>query len=198
MISEPVSPGRSPTYQSLITILDRSRQHLSLALAAAACTVALTLSLPAGAAAGICAPPGNSEINQYVEVVPGVGCNRPTSGPGSGNSGHGGGHLSAGTSRQLAAAGGAGRAVQQLVASSGTGSSGGRHLGSRGASQMSPKQRSAVSTGATGRSPLSALLHPILTGSAPGGLGLLLPVLLACILALMVLAALLRRRRLTS
>jgi hypothetical protein len=161
------------------------------------------LALPAGAVAATCAPPGNSGVNQYVEVVPGVGCNHPTSGPGSGNGGHHtGGALPSSTSQQLAASGGAGKAVQQLVASSGTGSSSsagraaGHHKRGHGGTGSSPTVGRQIN--ASGRSPLSALLHPILTGAGAGGLGLILPVGLACILAFMVLVALLRRRRLTS
>jgi hypothetical protein len=159
------------------------------------------LALPAGAVAATCAPPGNSGVNQYVEVVPGVGCNHPTSGPGSGNGGHHtGGTLPGNTSHQLAASGGAGKAVQQLVATSGTGGS------SRGTSATHKHGHGTTGSPAnvghqitaSGRSPLSALLHPILTGAGAGGLGLILPVGLACILAFMVLVALLRRRRLTS
>jgi hypothetical protein len=158
------------------------------------------LALPAGAVAATCAPPGNSGVNQYVEVVPGVGCNHPTSGPGSGNGGHHtGGTLPGSTSHQLAASGGAGKAVQQLVASSGTASPNTSHKhrhGSSGSSGSSAAVGRQIN--ASGRSPLSALLHPILTGAGAGGLGLILPVGLACILAVMVLVALLRRRRLTS
>jgi hypothetical protein len=139
-------------------------------------------------------------VNQYVEVVPGVGCNHPSSGPGSGNGehGNGGGHLSPGTNQQLSTSGGAGKAVQQLVASSGTGGAGGgsrKHHHNGGGTGNSATVVQQVN--ASGRSPLSALLHPILTGSGTDGLGLILPVGLACILAFMVLIALLRRRRLT-
>jgi hypothetical protein len=158
------------------------------------------LALPAGAAAATCAPPGNSGVNQYVEVVPGVGCNHPTSGPGSNGGHHTGGTLPGNTNHQLAASGGAGKAVQQLVATSGTGGSsagtGATHKHGHGTTGSPPDVGHQIT--ASGRSPLSALLHPILTGAGAGGLGLILPVGLACILAFMVLVALLRRRRLTS
>src|SRR5580704_15333692 len=126
-LGRPVSPDRPRTYPyPAIAALIRHRLTLSLATAAAA----VALALPAGAMAGTCAPPGNSGVNQYVEVVPGVGCNHPSTGPGSGNSGTGGGHLSSGTSHQLAAAGSTGHAVQALVASSGTGTGSGSGSGS--------------------------------------------------------------------
>lgn len=157
--------------------------------------------MPASALGATCAPPGNSGVNQYVEVVPGVSCNHPSSGPGSGNSGHGsgGGHLSPTTNQQLSNSGGAGKAVQQLVASSGTGQpSGGSHKHHPKGGGTSSPTHVITPVNASGRSPLSALLHPILTGSGADGLGLILPVGLAAILAFMVLIALLRRRRLTS
>jgi hypothetical protein len=193
----------SPRHVCISGIAALIRHRLTLSLATAAAAVAL--ALPAGAVAATCAPPGNSGVNQYVEVVPGVGCNHPTSGPGSGNGGHHtGGTLPSSTSRQLAASGGAGKAVQQLVSSSGTGSgtstSTGKAAGhpkrGHGSSGGSPSVGRQIN--ASGRSPLSALLHPILTGAGADGLGLILPVGLACILAFMVLVALLRRRRLTS
>jgi hypothetical protein len=154
------------------------------------------LALPASAVAGTCAPPGNSGVNQYVEVVPGVGCNHPSSGPGSG--GHSsGGHLSSTTTKQLAASGGAGKAVQQLVANSGTGGTGSaktHHHKSSGAATTSPGRP----VSASGHSPIAALLHPILTGAGSGGLGLLLPIGLAFVVAFMAALVLVRRRRLTS
>lgn len=193
-----VSPGQPVTYP-LTAIAVPIRHRLTLPLATAAAAVAL--ALPAGSVAATCAPPGNSGVNQYVEVVPGVGCNHPTSGPGSGNGGHQtGGTLPSSTSRQLAASGGAGEAVQQLVASSGTGgaSSGTSARRTRGHGSAGSSPTVGRQINASGRSPLSALLHPILTGAGAGGLGLILPVGLACILAFTVLVALLRRRRLTS
>jgi hypothetical protein len=45
---------------------------------------------------------------------------------------------------------------------------------------------------------VSAILHPIVTGSGAGGLGVLLPVLLLGVLLGAVLAGLIRRRRLSS
>src|SRR5437588_453540 len=97
-----------------------------------------------------------------------------------------GGSLPPGTSGTLARQGPVGRAVQQLVASSGTnppaqqGSSGGGSNGQGGSSRQAPSAPTApgqpsvpLSHGsvpaAGGRGVLSALLHPIVSGSASGG-----------------------------
>jgi len=153
------------------------------------------LVFPAGSLAGTCAPPGNSGVSQYLETVPGAGCSQQPPHPGH----HGGGRpLSASTSRQLAAAGATGRAVEQLVSSSGT------------VGTLSPASSSATSVPAhsrtraranpavpatPGRGVLSGLLHPIVTGSSSGGMGIVLPLLLAAALALVVGWRLLARRR---
>jgi MYXO-CTERM domain-containing protein len=51
---------------------------------------------------------------------------------------------------------------------------------------------------APGRSLLSALLHPIVTGSASGGIGPVLPIFLAGVLVLVLGALVVRRRRVSS
>jgi hypothetical protein len=166
-------------------------------LAFTACLVVLVF--PAGAVAASCAPPGNSGVQQYLETVPGAGCNKPT----SGSSGHhgGGGSLAPSTRRRLAGQGATGQAVERLVATtapgatgSATGPTGGRRrtTGSPGPSKSAPPAADAGS-GAVG-----GALHPILTGASSGGLGVLLPVFLAGALAVITAAALLRRRRSTS
>ena len=149
------------------------------------CTVGLVcgalLALPAGAGAAVCAPPGNSGVGQYLEVVPGASCNHKTGGP----SGTHGGSLPPGTAHQLSSQGGAGQAVAALVRSTGT--------APRGSAHRSGTHTAAVPS-APGRSLLPALLHPIVSGSG-GGLGVLLPLLLAAALIAVGAAALLRRRR---
>ena len=82
----------------------------------AACFAVLVL--PGSALAAHCAPPGNAGVNEYAETIPGASCNQT---PGSHHHGNGGGgRLPSGTSRTLAAQGGAGHAVAQLVANTGT------------------------------------------------------------------------------
>jgi hypothetical protein len=149
--------------------------------------------------AASCAPPGNSGVNQYYETIPGAGCNRA---PGSGGGHHGGGSLPRGTSQKLASQGAAGKAVQQLVSSSGTAPAGSRSARHKATGPGSPSgNRSVVTPPAVGANPLSALLHPILHPSSSGGLGILLPVFLAVALALALawtVRSVLRRRRLSS
>lgn len=166
------------------------------------------MALPANALAINCAPPGNSGVDQYFETVPGASCNQPPGGGhhgGTGGSGGSGGSLSSGTSRQLAAQGAAGRAVANLVATTGTAPAASRsHRGTkpgknaRGSNSTGRSQTPSV----TGANPLSAILHPILHGAGSGGLGIVFPILLAVVLAFMLgawtMRNLLRRRGLNS
>jgi hypothetical protein len=185
----------------------------------------VALVLPGSALAAQCAPPGNSGVSQYAETIPGAGCNQA---PGNHHhGGGGGGHMPSGTSRTLASQGGAGHAVSQLVANTGTagtagttgalasGAGSGQAGGSSGSSSSSNSgaSKSGGSTGAgaasqtqtnvtppsvNGRGLLSALLHPIVTGaSSAGGAGIWLPIFLGVVLVLAVVA-LIRRNRLTA
>jgi hypothetical protein len=179
-------------------------------LSVLACSVA-ALALPNGALAAKCAPPGNSGVDEYAETVPGVSCSHPSAGPGSGG-GHGQ-NLSPATGRELSAQGPAGAAVARLVSStapssggnsaSGSSASGGSTTsGSGGSGSASARVGTPgnapgaqiTSPPASGRSPLSALVHPIVTGSASGGVGVLLPVFLAVAAALILLGATILRR----
>jgi hypothetical protein len=162
------------------------------------------LFLPADALAVRCAPPGTSGVDQYIESIPGSSCNQTSSGP-SGPTGGGGNGGSAalppGTGGQLSAQGPAGRAVANLVASSGTASSGSQVRSGAGGQGAASGSAGGQSASANGRNPVSALLHPIVAGSRSGGSGVLLPVFLAVVLALaLALTALtiVRRRRLSS
>jgi hypothetical protein len=158
-------------------------------------TVALFLAalvLPAGALAVTCAPPGNSGIDQYFETIPGASCNQapPGSGPASSS---GASQLTPGQRRQLASLGPAGRAVAQFVAATapaieGTGPSSPQTGGKR----ASPILIAAAPPAASGESPIVGLLRPIVSGSAPGGVGILLPIFLAAAL-LLALVMVLRR-----
>jgi hypothetical protein len=175
---------------------------LKLRLLIPVCVVAaVALVLPASSLAASCAPPGNAGVDQYFETVPGANCNH-SSGPGSGGH-HGGGSLPPGTGAQLSKHGAVGNAVKQLVASSGVSSNGsgsgnsaggsangGSHAKSSGKSVAVPR----TNLSSSGRNPLSGILHPVLTGSSSGGIGVLLPVLLASALALALLTTVLRRR----
>jgi hypothetical protein len=177
-----------------------------VAAIAVVATCLLSLLLPSVALAAKCAPPGVSGVDQYTESVPGPGCNRPASGPGggAGNGGGGGSHLPPGTSQQLASQGAAGRAVQRLVASGGqaAGSTGHqRGTGSAAASRTAGQGKPGVHVTVppvSGRNLVSALLHPILSGSTSGGAGILLPIFLGVALALGVGTIVRRRRQVSS
>jgi hypothetical protein len=136
---------------------------------AAACAV---LALPASAMAVKCAPPGNSQVDQYFATVPGSVCNFPSTGPGSGSHGS----LPPGTRSQLSAQGPVGKAVEELVSRSGSNAkSGGKKGSATGAALL-----------ASGSGPVSGLLQPLSSGSSSGGVGVLLPIFLigAVVLAL--------------
>jgi hypothetical protein len=153
------------------------------------------------ALAGTCAPPGNSGVNQYVEVVPGAGCNQPPAGPGSSSGGHSGsGHLSTSTTQTLNGSGAAGRAVVALVGSPPATSSGsrGRSHAGKGQTNAGPGANPSSTPSTSGSNPVSAILHPILTGSGSDGLGVLLPVLLLGVVLGTLLAGLIRRRRVST
>ncbi len=171
------------------------------------------IAFPASALAAHCAPPGVSGVDQYFETVPGAGCNQgPTGGGGNAHGHGGGGQLPAGTGKQLAAQGAAGAAVKRLVsttgpagATNGQSSSGSGKSGHNGGSGNSHKGATTSVSGVSahvppvaGRGLLSALLHPIVSGSASGGAGILLPIFLAAALAFGIGAIVLRRRRIGS
>jgi hypothetical protein len=145
------------------------------------------------------APPGNSAINQYLETIPSLGGNSPTSSihrsgshsiggaAGTGSGGQGGGGSSsvpAPTQRSLAARGPAGREARDIAVADAP-----RH----------PKAHSASSNGAGPDQAPASPLHSVisaLTGSSTngGGLGVWLPVLLVVVLLGGGSFALVRRR----
>lgn len=160
------------------------------------------LALPASAGAISCAPPGVSGVSQYLETVPGSSCSHPYSGPGSGHGGSSGG-LPSSTAKQLSSQGATGKAVQSLVAATGPGASGsaagtgsGSGSGSRSGGGAGSRAASGVGSqlSGSGRNPISGVLHPILTGSSSGGVGVLLPLFLGGAFVLVLAAVLLRRR----
>lgn len=161
--------------------------------------LALALGLgaqPAIAKRRVLAPPGNSAIGQYVEVIPTASGPTPVSAlqGGGGSGGRGGaGALPRSAAKALAARGAAGKAVAKLVRATApsTGPSARRHSAAASA-------RPAVRAGSARSAPSAAgSVLKALTGSSPsGGLGLLLPVLLALALVGGGLLAL-RRRHVT-
>jgi hypothetical protein len=123
--------------------------------------VLLLAPASAGARTEKLAPPGNSAIGQYLEVVPTAGGGRPT---GSVQSGGGSGALSPSTQRTFDRDGAAGRAAAALAKAT--------------APSAAKRGKSAAGAGGSGSSPLSTLLKSA-TGSTPGGgLGPWLPAIL--------------------
>jgi LPXTG-motif cell wall-anchored protein len=135
---------------------------MKVALGILACGAAL--ALPASAVAVKCAPPGNSGVDQYAETIPGASCNgQPGSHHhhGAGGPGNGGGFISPGTTHALSGQGGAGRAVQKLVANTGTAGTAGNGAGNH----QSVTAASSSAGSASGRSGSGK------TGSTHGGSG---------------------------
>ena len=135
------------------------------------------------------APPGNSAISQYVEVVPTASDGRPAAtihpagGPRSGGPGTGqSGPLSRRATAQLDARGQAGRGVASLV----------RSTAPAGPGSGRPQ---ALTSG--GGSPVGSVLRALTGSSSSGGLGVLLPLILAASFLGAGAVALLRRRRST-
>jgi hypothetical protein len=170
--------------------------HRLWTIFALAVWASLALVFPAGAAAVTCAPPGNSGVDQYFETIPGASCNAAP--PGSGGGGAGAGHLPPAQSHQLAAQGAAGRAVERLVSSTAPAQDQSAkvspHTGrSRGKSSTSIQPTVIAPQAANGQGPVGGLVNPIVSGSAAGGIGILLPI---CLAGALVLAAAVVLRRL--
>ncbi len=130
--------------------------------------VVAALALPATSPAATqrVLPPGNSGANQYTETLSGAGGNVPTSGIGGRGRTAPAKTLGPSNAGQLEAFGPPGRAAAQLAADTAPGRVGGR----RGAT------RAANPSGASG---LSQVLGQLSGSSGSGGMGLLLPLVIA-------------------
>jgi hypothetical protein len=162
-----------------------------------ACTVSLLV--PSGALARVIAPPGHSGPSQYVEVIPSSGGNTapPGSVRGSGSANAGPKALSGfgqgrSTDARLAKLGTTGQAAAALAAATAP-------TPLTGATKSAASAAAATSAGSKGASPASGI-SAALTSSDSGGLGILLPLLLATALiaAVGVIAGRLARRPRTS
>lgn len=134
----------------------------------------LALPVANAAAAPGRVPPGNSGANQYTETLPGPGGNEPTSGIGDKANGGGGrtpakvlGHANA---AQLEALGPEGRAAAQLAAESAPESAIGQPRGTGSNPQASNP---------SGSSGVNQILGQLTGSSDSGGMGVLLPLLIA-------------------
>ncbi len=178
--------------------------------APAIASLVIALGAPASALAAkrhtYVAPPGNSALTQYLEVVPTAAGPAPPSA-------HGGSHtsLSPGQRRELQQSGAAGTMLQAVVAAtawgtfgSGQARAGNGHPRSAGAGAATPSQPGAVSgapaaapslrLARAAQSPVSALLAAATGSSDGGGIGILLPLLMVVCVVGAVVSVFARRR----
>jgi hypothetical protein len=159
-----------------------SRCFLTLVVAGA---LFIGLAVPTAASAvTTTAPPGNSGVDQYLEVVPTAGGSRPANGKS-------GAPLPRRLQRALDDQGADGRALRRITEATAPAA----------ARRTSRKPRDSVEAGRPGAlsasrpsSVLSSAVGALHTGSAAGGMGLLLPLLLIGSAAAAGVVALLRRR----
>jgi hypothetical protein len=164
-------------------------------LSAAVCALLLAALASAAVAQDTNAPPGNSGVDQYLETIPEAGGNRSATGR-EGDRG-----LPARTVERLRAAGADGEAVANLVASTGptraereasrTGRQGKSRGGRDGDSQTDPSGQPSAPL----RSVPQGIAASAVGGSGHGGMGVLLPVLLAASAISAAAFVLLRRRQ---
>jgi hypothetical protein len=151
---------------------DPARQHVSMVmrrLVPATLLLSVALALPTYAQAGV--PPGLSGANQYKETLPGAGGDEPTSelGAKGASPAQALGHENA---ARLEALGADGRSAARLAAEgvprvgAGAGSKASGHVAS---TESSPGSSSSV----------SQVLGQVTGASDSGGMGLLLPLLIA-------------------
>jgi hypothetical protein len=145
--------------------------------------------LPASAALAATAPPGNSEVNQYAETLPGGGGENTVNPPGSGGGGNGSGQGQGGapvippqTQRQLEQLGPDGRAAAALAEAN---------------APQAPAGSQAQDAGGGGAGKgdsVAGAVSGALTGSDHGGMGAFLPIALFGVAGLGIGYALARRR----
>ena len=159
------------------------RRICALSRRTAAITAALALGAAAPAAAQTIAPPGNSGVDQYMEVVPSA---KGPSTPGTQQ-----GALSSTAQRQLRSQGADGRRLAQIVKTTAPArpatstSSQSKHKAAGPGGRHSAADRAAPLP--RGNSPLASVAKAIGDGSGSGGMGPVLPLLL--IVSTTVLAA---------
>jgi hypothetical protein len=144
-------------------------------------------ALPAGALAGVLAPPGHAGANQYFETIPTAAGNAapPGSVRGSGSptpgsqalAGHADGQS---TDVKLAHEGKSGQAAASLAAAT--------------ASPLSSRSQRRAAASAGGGGSVAGGIERALTGADTGGLGVALPLLLATFLLVAVAIVLARAR----
>jgi hypothetical protein len=181
---------------------------------AAVLLISLAVPVAASARTRTVAPPGNSAVSQYLEVVPTAGGNRPSntvhpggaggSGGAAGLGGSGGsGALTPATQHALAQQGPDGHGVATLAGSTAATSqpgSSGVIPGHRRRPPSTARSNAVTPTSASGRSgdggssPLSTFANAVTGSSTRGGLSPLLPAIFIVIMLGGGLIAALRRR----
>jgi cobalamin biosynthesis Mg chelatase CobN len=154
------------------------RQNKSLRIIGFIACLGFVLVAPAESIAAKVVPPGNSEIDQYTETLPGAQGNEPTGEALAGNHRTSAGNkpaLSPSTAQTLQRSGPAGRAVADLAR----------------ATSPNTSQHNRSASGGT-KSGLNTAVNS-LNGSNSGGMGIVLPMILAAVTAVG-LAYILRRR----
>jgi hypothetical protein len=156
----------------------------------AALTVALALCAVAPAAADTVAPPGNSGVDQYMEVVPSA---KGPSAPGTQRDA-----LSSAAQRQLESQGAEGRRLARIVNTTAPAppATTKRSQPSRKATAPAGGHSTAERPARVprGDSPLASVAKAIGDGSGSGGMGAVLPLLLVVSTAVLAALALWRRR----
>lgn len=154
------------------------------------------LVLPSAAFAGPStnAPPGNSGVEQYFEVIPDATGNRPAQGVTRSGSDSSGGPLPQSVAKKLNALGADGRAVAGLVATTAPKRAGvlGRENSTGTTTTSNSGDGGAIPSG--GAPAVGKAAVDTVNGSG-GGLGLVLPIAIGAILLAGVAARLFRRSR---
>jgi hypothetical protein len=163
------------------------RRLCTLSRRTAVLTAALALGVAAPAAADTVAPPGNSGVDQYMEVVPSA---KGPSAPGGQQ-----GALSSTVQRKLQSQGADGQRLAQIVKTTAPVRSG-TTKPSRPTRKAAVKQSAADRAAPLprGDSPLASVAKAIGDGSGSGGMGAVLPLLLIVSTTVLAAFALWRRR----
>jgi hypothetical protein len=183
----PVRTSGGSSYLSTMTVLGKSRRGL---LALGILVVALVPAARAGAAS--VAPPGNAQVNQYAETIPGASGGQPTTGKPSrdlyealSGQGSGGGPPDSGggpppipptTDKALQGLGNAGKETAIL------------------AKATTPAPQRSSGAGSSGSSSGLSAVAKTVTGSDGGGMGFLLPLILAAVAGAGLTYVVVRRR----
>lgn len=165
---------------------------MSRLLAALTCTAALTLATAATAPAQqTIAPPGNSGVDQYLEVVPSAKGNATPTSKGKGK----GDALPDRARRELQRAGRAGRELERLVDATAPPAVRQRSAAERG---FTPRRGAGAPTAETAApesdGPLRSVVDGLVQSPDDGGMGIGLPLLLLATTGALAALAVRRRR----